>query len=282
MKVCVFGLGHLGQTTAACLADLGIQVIAIDQRQIQVLKEEPGLEELIKKNEGKNLNFHYLMTREILKDVDYLWVCFDTPVDKEDVADTDYVLDNFDNIMKFIDENTNIIISSQLPVGTIRFLESEYPNHIFASAPENLRHGSAIEVFTNPDRIVVGLRKEEYKCEYMELFEKISKNIEWMSIESAESIKHFINAFFAFEVVFANIMGDFCNKVGADHEEVTRGLLTEGRIGSKAYLKAGKPYSGGTLSRDIKYLIDKFKKNELNSELFKCIKEDNDRRLSEK
>lgn len=265
LKVAVYGLGHLGQVTTACLAELGCEVYAFGRYECL---EEPALQGLLIKNKEK-IEFNGTNYK-----VDYCWICLDTPVRGEDKADVDFVLKIIDRLLYFINEKTPIIISSQLPIGTIAKLEKKYPNRIFACVPENLRHGTAIKNFLEPDRIVIGTRTEEDRKLLKPLFEKITKNLIWMNIEEAEMVKHFINSFLATSITFANEFGDICEKKGIDYNEVLKGILSEQRIGSKLPLRAGKAYTGKTLARDIKYLIDMS-----GNKFFKTVRELNNKRL---
>jgi len=244
MKVCVYGLGHLGSVTAACLASVGHEVTGIDL--IEYPSGEPGLSDMMDPiliGPGK---------ADAIPRADILWVTFDTPVDDNDRADVDFVLGKIREVMPYVAESTPVIVSSQLPVGTIRKLEGEFPRHTFVCIPENLRHGTAVENFLHPDRFVVGIRSKEEGEKIIPLLRFAT--IEWMDIESAEMTKHAINAFLATSICFINEIAAICELVGADPQEVERGLKTEARIGPKAYLKPGGPYTGKTLARDVEYL----------------------------
>jgi UDPglucose 6-dehydrogenase len=290
MKVCVFGLWHLGCVTVASLADLGFEVrgLDFDEKIINNLKSgkpplfEPQLEELIKKGmDEKKLSF-FTDSKEALSNINVLWVAFDTPVDDNDLADLPFLEKSIKSIMEYIPKNTRVIISSQAPVGFTKKIESEYnkkypeKNVLFACSPENLRLGNAIKIFKEPDRIIVGVRNIENIKEFSPIFSKISDRIEWMKTESAEMTKHAINSFLAMSVVFANELATICESVGANAKEVERGLKTEQRIGQKAYVGPGLSFAGGTLARDINFLIDKSKEYNKNSILFPAIKESNE------
>ena len=267
MKICVFGLWHLGSVTAACLAKIGHQVIGLDFH-LEIINDflkgrspvfEPGLDELILDGiQNGTLDFTNDV-KKALQDADALWVTFDTPVNDQDEADTSFVIQNFEKISKNVENNTLIIFSSQIPVGCTRRIyqnfKKESPNKscFFSYSPENLRLGNAINVFLNPDRIVIGTLPEERE-KFLSLFKTISERLEWMSFESSEMTKHAINAFLATSVAFANEIATICEKVGAQAKEVERGLKTEERIGNKAYLSPGSAFSGGTLGRDVRFL----------------------------
>ena len=268
MKIGVLGLWHLGSVTAAALASLGHEVVGIDPDDLVVnnLSKglsplfEPGLNDLMKMGlESQSLRF----TKDYAqgaKDIEILWVTFDTPVNDDDEADTAYVISQIQAIIPHLGVGTCIVISSQLPVGSIAALEEfakqQYPKLKlnFASSPENLRLGKALDVFLKPDRIVVGVRSELARNKLTPLLDSISPRIEWMGVESAEMTKHAINAFLAVSVTFANEIAAICELVGADAKEVERGLKSESRIGPKAYLSPGGPFAGGTLARDIEFL----------------------------
>ena len=250
------------------MADLGYDVIGVDPSTDNIgnLNQghapifEPGLDELITKglSSGK-LHFKNNIPSSFLN-TELLWITFDTPVDHDDIADTNYVLQHIKDVLGFLSDESVVIISSQLPVGSIanldNYAKATYPlkNIHFVSSPENLRLGKSIEIFLNPDRIIVGVRDDEAKLKVNELFESITKKIEWMSVESAEVTKHAINAFLATSVCFANEIASVCEKVGANAKQVERGLKTEVRIGPKAYLSPGGPFAGGTLARDLEFL----------------------------
>jgi UDPglucose 6-dehydrogenase len=290
MKICVQGLWHLGLVTSACLASLGFDVIGIDPNSLLIkdLKNkklpifEPGLDELISSGlDNGNLKFE-LSSPSSLNGAGLLWVTFDTPVDDDDKADVVYVEDQIKKILPDLDINTVILISSQMPVLSIRKLEAYAAQHIphkkfrFASLPENLRLGKAIDVFTNPDRIVVGVRDQETKEFLEKILFRITDKIEWMTVESAEMTKHAINAFLATSVTFANEIASICEMVHADAKEVERGLKTDARIGPKAYLSPGGPFAGGTLARDIEYLSVIGKINYVPTPLISSVRLSND------
>jgi len=285
MNICVFGLWHLGSVTAACLASGGHHVVGLDfdEKVITNLNNgipplfEPGLPELV--NEGlssKQLSFT-ISPSEALKNIKILWVTFDTPVDEDDHADVAYVEDRIKQVAKNIPNNTVILISSQLPVGTTHRLEdwfaSVHPDKSihFAYSPENLRLGKAIDVFTKPDRVVVGTRYESDQKNIASLLLPFTDHIEWMSVESAEMTKHALNAFLALSVTFINEIASVCEKVGADAKEVERGLKSESRIGPKAYLGPGGAFAGGTLARDIVFLTQLCQDHDLSGNLIKAV-----------
>ena len=290
MKVCVQGLWHLGSVTAACLASVGHEIVGLDSDQtvISSLNEgkaplfEPDLNPLIAKGiQSGRLRFTSDMATAC-QDAEVLWVTFDTPVDDDDVADINFVLNQVKSAVMLLSDGALVLISSQLPVGSIAILEDfakeNVPNkHIgFASSPENLRLGKALNVFLHPDRIIVGARTVEDRIVLEKLFSPITEKIEWMSTESAEMTKHAINAFLATSVTFANEIAAICELVGADAKEVERGLKSESRIGPKAYLSPGGPFAGGTLARDIEFLGKISQDRQLATPLLSSVRPSND------
>ena len=303
MKICVQGLWHLGSVTAACLASVGHDVVGLDgdSNNISNLNQgkaplfEPGLDEMIQNeiNEG-HLRFAQ-SSREAVADAELLWVTFDTPVDEDDQADVELVLGKIKSVLPELNDGTVVLISSQIPVGSIKKLEHFIKDNYFkkqicfAYSPENLRLGKSIDVFLNPDRIVVGTRNDETKEKLKKLFSPITNKIEWMSVESAEMTKHAINAFLATSVTFANELAAICELYGADAKEVERGLKTESRIGPRAYLSPGGPFAGGTLARDIDFLDKAAQEKALAVPLLQSVRVSNNehkkwvkRKLSEK
>jgi UDPglucose 6-dehydrogenase len=294
MKICVQGLWHLGSVTAACLASAGHEVSGFDPDPINISNLskgraplfEPGLDDLLAVGLAKsNLSF-YADPCQAVSGAEVLWVTFDTPVNDEDEADIDYVLEQIQGVLTFLGNNTIVLVSSQMPVGSIKKLETfsqnNYPDKYFSFAccPENLRLGKALDVFLRPDRIVVGVRNKSDQKILQRMLLPITDKIEWMSVESAEMTKHAINSFLAISVTFANEMASICEFVGADAKEVERGLKTESRIGPKAYVSPGGPFAGGTLARDIAFLEGKSKEYELITPMLSAVMTSNDEHKS--
>lgn len=287
MKIAVIGLWHLGLVTAACLASAGYEVVAYDpnERLITDLNRgktpimEPGLDEMLSKCVSIN-KLRYTVNLEELKNQDIVWVSYDTPVNENDEADVHYVTNQVKSFFPFLNKKTIVILSSQLPVGTARGLQRAYQENYsndvtFVCVPENLRLGNAIHIFTQPDRIIVGLQEEKDKPIIVKLLSPFSHNIIWMSLESAEMTKHALNAFLAMSVTFINELAILCEKVGANANEVERGLKSEARIGPKAYIRPGGPIGGGTLLRDIYYLNQLGKKLNEPTHLFSSVLKSN-------
>ena len=290
MKVCVVGLWHLGTVTAACLASGGHQVTGLDfdGEVIENLKKghpplfEPGLEDLVKKGlASKTLEFSNDPARAV-REAQVIWATYDTPVDDDDHADVEYVVERLSRLYPYLQSGQKVLISSQLPVGTTKSAEmllAQTRSDVkvsFAYSPENLRLGKAISVFTQPDRVVIGVRDDPSREVFKELLAPFTDHIEWMSVESAEMTKHALNAFLATSVTFINEIAAICEQVGADAKEVERGLKSESRIGPKAYLGPGGAFAGGTLARDIAFLTDLGQQNNLPIYLVPAVRASND------
>jgi UDPglucose 6-dehydrogenase len=169
-----------------------------------------------------------------------------------------------------------VLISAQLPVGTCAKLEKEYPQLHFASSPENLRLGKAINSFEKAERAIVGIRTDAKKDLLEQLFKPFAAQTIFMRTESAEMVKHALNSFLALSITFINEVARLCEYTGADAKEVSIGLKSEARIGPKAYLGPGGPFAGGTLARDVVTLSKLAEANGEKISVIPAIKQSND------
>jgi len=286
MRVVVYGLWHLGCVTAACTAAGGHRVIGLDTdanviadlQQGKAPIQEPGLNELLAQQiaEG-NLSFTTDAT-SALADAQVMWVTFDMPVTDQDEADVDFLIQRLDAVAEALRPGTLVLISSQVPVGFTTSLAMRWHGKDlrFADSPENLRLGTAIEAFTKADRIVIGCRNNEDEVKVAELFRAYCRHGVVMSIESAEMAKHALNAFFAMSIAFANELARLCEAVGADARRVATALKSEARIGPKAYLAPGGAFAGGTLARDVRFLMGFGRQHHVDTSLMSAIVASND------
>ncbi len=268
MNVAVLGLWHLGSVTAACTAAAGHHVVGWDPDATSLAQlqqgrapiREPGLDALIEAELSSGRLRVTGSLRDAVAEAEVVWLTFDTPVDADDRADVEYVLRNAAAALPHLRDGALVISSSQLPIGSMARLEKAFADlgsgrrAFFACSPENLRLGKAIDVFTHPDRVIVGVRDQQAAEVVRRLFAPLTDRLEWMSVESAEMTKHAINAFLATSVTFINEIAALCEQAGADAKEVERGLKTEKRIGPYAYLAPGTAFAGGTLARDVVFL----------------------------
>lgn len=283
LRIAVTGLWHLGSVTAACCAR-HFEVIGLDsdERVIKELSEgrapirEPGLNELLAAGlASKRLQFT-TAPEAACERADVLWLCYDTPVNDQDESDVAFVLGRLRWAIPHLAAGALILISSQLPVGTIRDLESEFPQFHFACSPENLRLGRALDAFEKADRVIVGTRDDGKRSVLEQLFKPFTPYVLFMRTESAEMVKHALNSFLAVSITFINEIARLCEHAGADATEVSAGLKSDIRIGPRAYLGPGGPFAGGTLARDVVTLTNLGSQNHEVLSLIPAIKQSND------
>jgi len=281
-SVCVLGLWHLGCVYAACLAKLGYDVVGVDEdsRTIDNLREgkaplyEPGLEDLIASGVANgNLRFTDRI-EEGAKAKSYVIIAYDTPVDEDDNVDLSNVYHSTEKL-KLIASNAVIIVSSQVPVGTCERLASlllaDNPNLDLAYVPENLKLGQAIARFMKPEMLVIGANKATVIARVRALFEPIQTRVIEMDLKSAEMTKHALNGFLSTSISFANEIGNICDLIGADAVRVAEAMKSDSRVGSKALLRPGLGFSGGTLARDLRILQRLGKKYGYDTELINAV-----------
>jgi len=289
MRVVVYGLWHLGSVTAACLAAAGHDVIGLDPDAHVIASlakgcppiDEPGLASLVGDGLASGRLRFTTDANEALPAADVLWVTFDTPVNDRDEADVAFVRARLEEIAGALGPGTLVLASSQVPVGFTRALAHDWRHRRlrFAYSPENLRLGKAIEAFRTQERVIVGVESDGDRDVLAPLFQPFATSIEWMSIESAEMTKHALNAFLATSVTFINEIARLCEVTGADAKQVERGLKSEGRIGKRAYLAPGNAFAGGTLARDVRYLVGFGHEHHRPTPLFDGVLASNERQL---
>ena len=290
MKVCVYGLWHLGTVTAACLASRGIATVGLAETaeaaaELHAGKAplfEPGLDALIEKglNSG-GLRFTSDVAAAIAS-ADLVWISFDTPVDDDDVADVGYVLDRVRLTFPYLQDGAVVLVSSQVPVGSTALLEHDFAavakgrKVSFAYSPENLRLGDAIRAFTEPERIVIGIRSDDARKMIEPVFEPFCQTLLWTRVESAEMLKHALNSYLATCVTFTNEIASICESVAADMSEVEVALRLDPRVGKKAYVRAGSAFGGGTLARDVQFLKTIAREHDARVPVLTAVLESND------
>ena len=266
MKIGIVGVGYVGLVTAACLSDLGHQVVCwdSDKKKIDNLKKgvmpifEPGLKSLVRKNYvAERLSFDYDITAEI-GNCEAVFIAVGTPLRRGD-GNTD--LSDLFNVAKNINDKLSsrqiLVIKSTVPVGTNKRLDKDFnrsrKNKIgIVSNPEFLREGSAIEDFMKPDRIIIGRNNRLEEQLMTEVYKPICANevpIMFTDPESAELIKYASNAFLATKISFINEIANLCDSIGCDVKEVSRGIGLDNRIGNK-FLDAGPGFGGSCLPKD--------------------------------
>jgi UDPglucose 6-dehydrogenase len=201
---------------------------------------------------------HFCASPVIYREADMIWICHDTPIAAGGEPDAEWVIVQIRQALTDWAALDNpavthplILISSQMPVGTIARLEKEYPGHTFACSPENLRVATAVADFENQARVVIGTRNDNHKGLLDAVFAPFTKQIIWTTPETAEMVKHTLNCFLGLQIAFINEIAKIAKVVGADVDTITVGLRTDARVSAKAPLKAGGPFGGGHLARDI-------------------------------
>ncbi|MBV9520717.1 MAG: UDP-glucose/GDP-mannose dehydrogenase family protein [Hyphomicrobiales bacterium] len=279
MRVAMIGAGYVGLVSGACFADFGHVVTCVDKdaSKVAALQRgempifEPGLAELVADNvEARRLAF----TKDLPKAVgeaDAVFIAVGTPSRRGDGhADLTYVYEAAREIAHALDGYTVMVTKSTVPVGTgdevERIVREVRPDADFAlvSNPEFLREGAAIGDFKRPDRIVIGTEDQRARAVMTELYRPLFLNEPPMVVTSrrtAELIKYAGNAFLATKITFINEIADLCEKVGANVQEVARGIGLDNRIGSK-FLHAGPGYGGSCFPKDTLALIKTAREND--------------------
>ncbi len=273
MKITMIGAGYVGLVSGACLSDFGHEVVVVDndagklERLAQGVMPiyEPGLAELVKRNEAaKRLSFAGDLAGAV-DGADAIFIAVGTPTRRGDgFADLSFVFAAADTIAAAVRHRTVVVCKSTVPVGTSRkVLErihkaSGHDLVEVASNPEFLREGSAIDDFKRPDRVIVGAETDHARETMQAIYRPLSLNQVSMLIaglETAELIKYASNAFLATKITFINEIADLCERVGADVQEVARGIGLDRRIGPK-FLHAGPGYGGSCFPKDTLALLE--------------------------
>ena len=272
MKIAILGAGYVGLVTGSCLADFGHRVICIDKdaERVRSLKAgripiyEPGLATIVAANlETGNLRFDTEV--RAVGDCDLVFIAVGTPTQRGGArADLTQVFQAADEIAAAIGDGTVVVCKSTVPVGTSRAVAERIRaarpdlNFDVASNPEFLREGSAIEDFKRPDRIIVGVESDAAREALYEVYRPLSLNetpILFTGLETAELTKYAANAFLATKITFINEIADLCERVGANVQEVARGMGMDRRIGAK-FLHAGAGYGGSCFPKDTLALAE--------------------------
>jgi len=197
---------------------------------------------------------HFTVTRLPDSDTDVLWLCEDTPIMPDGMPDVESIVSGACLAMAGVSPLTLVVLSSQVPLGTTARLEAAFPQHRIVCCPENIRVASAVADFRQQTRIVVGVRGEARPALLAELLAPFTSLIIWTTPETAELVKHTLNAYLGLTIAFINEIARITAPYQCDMNALARALRTEGRISPKAPLLAGPPFGGGHLERDIRVL----------------------------
>jgi UDPglucose 6-dehydrogenase len=272
MRIAMIGSGYVGLVSGACFADFGHEVVCVDldETKIEKLREgvipiyEPGLDQLVADNAAaKRLSFTTDLVDAVASS-EVVFIAVGTPSRRGDGhADLSYVYAAAASIAKAVNGFTVVVTKSTVPVGTgdevERIIRETNPDAEVAvvSNPEFLREGAAIEDFKRPDRIVVGAEGERAQAVMSRVYRPLYLNqspLVFTNRRTAETIKYAANAFLAMKITFINEMADFCEKAGADVQDVARGIGLDKRIGAK-FLNAGPGYGGSCFPKDTLALV---------------------------
>lgn len=270
MKIAVIGTGYVGLVTGTCFAESGNDVVCIDKdvRKINVLEQgqlpiyEPGLQELVQRNRRDG---RLLFTTDLAAGIapaQVIFIAVGTPQSYDGSADLSTVWAVTDAVAAHVNGPKIVVIKSTVPVGTNRAVHERLASKAkysldVASNPEFLKEGAAIDDCMKPDRIVVGVRRPEVAATLQELYAPFLRTEHpflVMSPESAEMTKYTANAMLATKISFINEMANLCERMGADINDVRRGIGTDARIGFQ-FLFPGAGYGGSCFPKDVRALV---------------------------
>jgi len=295
MRIAMIGTGYVGLVSGACFADFGHHVTCIDKdsSKIDALNSggmpiwEPGLEGLVKLNAGRGRLAFTTDLAQGVEDAEAVFIAVGTPARRGDGhADLSYVYEAVRELAKALKRPAVVVTKSTVPVGTgdriVQILAEEGAPEgtVVASNPEFLREGAAIRDFKIPDRIVVGAEDERARDVLKEIYRPLFLNqapILFTSRRTAELTKYAANAFLATKISFINEMADLCEAVGADVQEVARGIGLDNRIGAK-FLHAGPGYGGSCFPKDTLALLQTADEAGVEQRIVRTVVEVNDRR----
>ncbi len=300
MKITIVGTGYVGLVTGACFSEVGIDVtcVDVDEKKIEGLNKghipiyEPGLEDLVKRNVEKDRLHFTTKLSKTLEDVDVIFSAVGTPSDKDGSADLKYVLQVAKEVGKKMNSYLLMATKSTVPVGAAKKvraaiqgeLDKRGVNILFdvASNPEFLKEGAAVEDFLKPDRIIVGLDSDHARKIMEKLYKPFIMNghpIIFMDIVSAEMTKYAANAMLAAKISFINDIANLCEIVGADVNNVRKGIGSDRRIGL-SFIYPGTGYGGSCFPKDVKALIRTANMVGYDMEVLKAVENVNERQKS--
>ena len=275
MKIAIVGSGYVGLVSGACFSEVGIDVVCVDvdSQKIENLKKgivpiyEPGLDEMITRNVQKGRLSFTTDIASAVKESEVVFICVGTPPDEDGSADLKHVIAVARDCGRHMDDYTLVVTKSTVPVGTslkVRTAIKEelekrqvLVNFDVASNPEFLKEGAAINDFLKPDRIVVGTSSNRAEQLLSKLYKPFTLNghpVLFMDIVSAEMTKYAANSMLATKISFINDIANLCEIVGADVNEVRKGIGSDARIGTK-FIYPGIGYGGSCFPKDVKALI---------------------------
>ncbi len=296
MRIIVVGSGYVGLVTGACFAESGVNVtcVDVDKDKIQQLKEgtipiyEPGLEGIVKSNVLKKRLSFATDIKDSIDNSEVIFIAVGTPPGEDGSADLKHVLNVAKEIGRLITRYTVVVTKSTVPVGTSEKIRTAIQAEIdkrklvipfdMASNPEFLKEGAAVEDFLKPERIVIGIDNEKTKEIMNRLYMPFVLNnhpILFMDIASAEITKYAANAMLATRISFINEIANLCDILGADINNVRKGIGSDSRIGSK-FIYPGTGYGGSCFPKDVKALLKTGKDHGYELNVIKAVEKANE------
>ncbi len=269
MKIAIAGTGYVGLVTGVCLAEVGhknVVCVDVDEYKVELMKSgkspiyEDGLEELMQKNYELGRISYTTNYKDAYKDADVIMIAVGTPERKDGSANLDYIKKVAMQVSKSVTKDTLVVIKSTVPIGTNdgieKYIKRNLKNNVkieLASNPEFLSQGTAVKDTLNASRIVIGVESEWAKKILEDVYKPFNQPIVVTNRNSAEMIKYASNDFLALKISFMNDIANLCEIVGANIEDVAKGMSYDERIGNK-FLKAGIGYGGSCFPKDTKAL----------------------------
>jgi len=296
MRIAVVGTGYVGLVTGTCFAESGVTVTCIDndKEKIRLLSSgalpiyEPGLDTMITRNTGKNRLFFSSSVSEGIQGAEVIFIAVGTPPGEDGSADLKHVLEVADEIGNSLEGYSVIVTKSTVPVGTSEKIRKRIQTRLderkvsfsfdMASNPEFLKEGAAVEDFLKPERIVIGIDNPETGEVMKRLYMPFVLNnhpILFMDIPSAEITKYAANAMLATRISFINEMANLCDLLGADINNVRKGIGSDSRIGNK-FLYPGTGYGGSCFPKDVKAIIKTAEELGCEMNVIKAVEKAND------
>lgn len=297
MKIAIVGTGYVGLVSGACFSEVGADVTCIDinKEKIESLRRgeipiyEPGLENLVNRNvEQGRLHFTTSLP-DVLDDMEIVFCAVGTPPDEDGSADLSYVLQVARDFGRNLKKPALFVTKSTVPVGTAKKVRAAIEEELakrgvtidfeVASNPEFLKEGAAIKDFMSPDRVIIGIESDKGRKLMERLYRPFLLNnfrVIFMDIPSAEMTKYAANSMLATRISFMNDIANLCELVGADVNQVRKGIGSDARIGSK-FLYPGCGYGGSCFPKDVKALIQSGKEHGYKMEVISAVEAVNDR-----
>jgi UDPglucose 6-dehydrogenase len=292
MKIAVVGTGYVGLVTGTCFAESGHEVrcLDVDQRKIDTLRAggipiyEPGLEELVRRNVKERRLSFTTSYPEAMAGAEVVFVAVGTPPGETGEADLSYVLSAAREIGRTLSGYAVVVNKSTVPVGSaekVAAVLKETAKHPFdvVSNPEFLKEGAAIEDFMRPDRVVVGVASDRARAVMAELyapFVRAEQPVLFMDVRSAELTKYAANAMLAVRISFMNEMATLCERLGADVDQVRRGVGSDRRIGHP-FLFPGVGFGGSCFPKDVRAVMTMARQIGLDFDLLRAVERVNER-----